>query len=79
MLQQNMVGGEKAADEEAKKKRQSRHKHVDERKRRLANAALREDDEVILDVYDSMQDEVKARDKMITKQKRNVGRNFIYL
>lgn len=72
MLQQNMVGGERARDEAAKQRRQSRRKHVDERKRRLAEAALRDDDETILDVYDSIHDDVKGRDKVINKQKKQV-------
>nr|CAB3259087.1 osmotic avoidance abnormal protein 3-like [Phallusia mammillata] len=72
MLQQNMVGGERSRDEEAKLRRQSRRKHVDERKRRLAQATLRDDDETILDVYDSIHDDVKGRDKIITKQKKKL-------
>jgi len=72
MLQENMIGGERSRDEEAKRRRQSRRKHVDERKQRLARAAKHDDDETILDVYDSVTDEVKARDKMIARQKKQV-------
>ncbi|XP_039270817.2 osmotic avoidance abnormal protein 3-like isoform X2 [Styela clava] len=72
MLQQNMVGGEKANDEDAKEKRRRRKKHVDERRFLLAKAA-REDDEIImLNVYDSIHDEVKARDKIISIKNREL-------
>ena len=72
MLQQNMVGGEKSRDEEAKKRKQSRRKHVDERKRRLAEAAERDDNETMLEVYDSIHDDVRQRDKRIERQKQQV-------
>lgn len=72
MLQQNMVGGEKAKDETLKKRRQSRAKHVDEFKRKLAKAAEKDDEELMLDVYDSMQDQVKSRDKLISSQNKKV-------
>ena len=71
-----MVGGEKARDEEVKKRRESRVKHVDEFKRKLAKASEKDDEELMLDVYDSMQDQVKSRDKLIGKQTLKV---IIYL
>ena len=67
-----MVGGEKSQDEEAKKKIVSRKQHVDERKRRLAEAAARDDEETMLDIYDSMNRDVKQSAKVIDKQKQKV-------
>ncbi|XP_076820220.1 osmotic avoidance abnormal protein 3-like isoform X2 [Clavelina lepadiformis] len=72
MLQQNMVGGEMSRDEEAKKRRQTRRKHVDERKRRLAEASKRDQDDIMLDVYDSIHDDVKDRDRVIGKQNKRI-------
>nr|XP_018669745.1 kinesin-like protein KIF17 [Ciona intestinalis] len=72
MLQQNMVGGEKSHDEALMKARQSRKKHVDERRKKLAEAAEKDDDEVILDVYDSIQDDVKLRNRVINKHKEQI-------
>lgn len=72
MLQQNMVGGEKANDEDAKEKRRRRKKHVDERKRLLARAARRDDEVIMLNVYDSIHDELKARDTVIARKDMEV-------
>ena len=73
MLQQNMVGGEKSKDEEIKKRKQSRRKYADERKRKLAEAAKRDDDATMLEVYDSIHHDVKQRDKLIGKQQERVS------
>ena len=75
ILQQNMVGGEKANDEDAKEKRRRRKKHVDERKLLLARAARQDDEAIMLNVYDSIQDELKARDKIIERKEREVQEN----
>jgi len=70
MLQQNMIGGEKSRDEELIKKRKSREQHVDRRIRQLAQATQNDEDDVIFDVYENMQDEVKARDRAINRHKK---------
>ena len=67
-----MVGGEKSQDEEAKKRKQSRRKYADERKKKLAAAAMRDDDLAMLEVYDSIHQDVKQRDKAIDKQRKHV-------
>lgn len=72
MLQQNMIGGEKSRDEELIKKRKSREQHVDRRIRQLAQATQNDEDDVIFDVYENMQDEVKARDRAINRHKKKV-------
>lgn len=78
MLQHNMVGGEKANDEVAKEKRRKRRKHGDEHRRQLALAANANDEAILLNVYDSIQDEIKARDKVIAKKDREVMKYHFY-
>ncbi len=72
-LQELMVGGEQANNEELKKKRIKKKKHVEERKQLLAESLRKgDDDEFMLSVYDSVQEEVKYKTKQLEKEKASV-------
>ncbi|XP_038015506.1 kinesin-like protein KIF17 isoform X2 [Motacilla alba alba] len=71
VLQQQVVGGEQAQNQELKEKHKRRKKHADERRLQLL-AALRESSEdsseqALLNVYDSIQEEVRAKSKALEK------------
>ncbi|NWV42390.1 KIF17 protein, partial [Grantiella picta] len=71
MLEQQVVGGEQAQNKDLKEKHKRRKKYADERRLQLA-AALQESNEdsserVLLNVYDSIQEEVRAKSKMLEK------------
>ncbi len=68
-----VVGGEQANNEELKKKRNKKKKHAEERKKLLAESLRNGDDEeFMLSVYDSVQEEVKFKTKMLDKEKEQV-------
>ena len=68
-----VVGGEQANNEELKKKRFKKKKHAEERKKLLAESLRNGDDEeFMLSVYDSVQEEVKYKTKMLDKEKEQV-------
>ena len=64
-LQQQIVGGEKKDDNQLKEKHKKRKDHVFSRKEKLVNAlkTLDNSDQVVIKVYDSLQDEIKANNK----------------
>lgn len=71
MLEQQVVGGEQAKNKDLKEKHKRRKKIADERKKQLL-AALQKSDEdssdwVLLNVYDSIQEEVRAKSRMLEK------------
>ncbi|NXS05928.1 KIF17 protein, partial [Oxylabes madagascariensis] len=71
MLEQQVVGGEQAQNKDLKEKHKSRKKYADERRLQLV-AALQESNEdsseqALLNVYDSIQEEVRAKSKMLEK------------
>ena len=72
-LQGMVVGGEQANNEELKKKRNKKKKYAEERKKLLAESLRNGDDEeFMLSVYDSVQEEVKYKTKMLDKEKEQV-------
>lgn len=72
-LEEMMVGGEQAHNEELKKKRIKKKKYAEERKRLLAEALKNGDDEeFMLRVYDSVQEEVKFKSKLLEKEAEKV-------
>lgn len=76
MLEQQVVGGEQAKNKDLKEKHKRRKKYADERKRQLV-AALQNSDEdstdwVLLNVYDSIQEEVQAKSKLLEKMQKKV-------
>ncbi|NXI00643.1 KIF17 protein, partial [Pachycephala philippinensis] len=71
MLEQQVVGGEQAQNKDLKEKHKRRKKYADERRLQLV-AALQEANEdsserALLNVYDSIQEEVRAKSKMLEK------------
>ncbi|XP_074416687.1 kinesin-like protein KIF17 [Larus michahellis] len=71
MLERQVVGGEQAKNKDLKEKRKRRKKYADERKMQLV-AALQQSNEdssdwVLLNVYDSIQEEVRAKSKLLEK------------
>ena len=69
-LQMNMVGGENVCDEEVKRRRKEREKHLEGR--RAKRMELNDDDDVIMGVYEDMSEQVKVKDKLLQKQKKKV-------
>ena len=75
-LEEMIVGGEQANNEELKKKRFKKKKYAEERKALLAEALRKGDDEeFMLRVYDSVQEEVKFKTKLFEKEVEKV--NFL--
>ncbi|CAD5117991.1 DgyrCDS6732 [Dimorphilus gyrociliatus] len=67
-LQQAMVGGEMKNNEEVKERRRKRKHHAEERKQKLAEALQNMDgDDIMLQIYDNAQDEVRIKDKQLRK------------
>lgn len=71
-----MVGGEQAKNKDLKEKHRRRKRYADERKKQLV-AALQNSDEdsgdwVLLNVYDSIQEEVRAKSKLLEKMQKKV-------
>nr|XP_023962323.1 kinesin-like protein KIF17 isoform X4 [Chrysemys picta bellii] len=76
MLEQQVVGGEQAKNKDLKEKHKCRKKYADERKKQLV-AALQKIDEdssdwVLLNVYDSIQEEVRAKSKLLEKMQKKL-------
>uniref|UniRef100_A0A8C8TB14 Kinesin-like protein KIF17 n=1 Tax=Peromyscus maniculatus bairdii TaxID=230844 RepID=A0A8C8TB14_PERMB len=74
MLEQQVVGGEQAKNKDLKEKHKRRKRYADERKKQLV-AALQNSDEdsgdwVLLNVYDSIQEEVRAKSKLLEKMQK---------
>jgi kinesin family member 17 len=69
-LEEMMIGGEQANNEELKKKRVKRKKYAEERKQLLADALRNGDDEeFMLRVYDSVQEEAEYKTRLYQKEK----------
>uniref|UniRef100_A0A8C6A209 Kinesin-like protein n=1 Tax=Marmota marmota marmota TaxID=9994 RepID=A0A8C6A209_MARMA len=76
LLEQQVVGGEQAKNKDLKEKHKRRKRYADERKKQLV-AALQNSDEdsgdwVLLNVYDSIQEEVRAKSKLLEKMQRKL-------
>uniref|UniRef100_A0A8C6YUW8 Kinesin-like protein n=3 Tax=Nothoprocta TaxID=8806 RepID=A0A8C6YUW8_NOTPE len=76
MLEQQVVGGEQAKNKDLKEKHKRRKKYADERRMQLV-AALQSSNEdssdwVLLNVYDSIQEEVRAKSKLLEKMQRKL-------
>lgn len=81
MLEQQVVGGEQAQNKALKEKHKRRKKHADERRLQLV-AALQESNEdsseqALLNVYDSIQEEVRAKSKMLEKVQEKVREQLL--
>ncbi|KAI6073824.1 Kinesin-like protein KIF17 isoform X1 [Aix galericulata] len=76
MLEQQVVGGEQAKNKDLKEKHKRRKKYADERRMQLV-AALQKSDEdssdwVLLNVYDSIQEEVRVKSKLLEKMQKKL-------
>nr|XP_020024248.1 kinesin-like protein KIF17 isoform X2 [Castor canadensis] len=76
LLEQQVVGGEQSKNKDLKEKHKRRKRYADERKKQLV-AALQNSDEdsgdwVLLNVYDSIQEEVRAKSKLLEKMQRKL-------
>lgn len=76
MLEQQVVGGEQAKNKDLKEKHTRRKKIADERKQQLLEALQKSDEDssdwVLLNVYDSIQEEVRAKSRLLEKIKEKV-------
>ncbi|NXG62716.1 KIF17 protein, partial [Hemiprocne comata] len=81
MLEQQVVGGEQAENKDLKEKHQRRKKYADERRVQLVAALQREDEDssdwVLLNVYDSIQEEVRAKSKLLEKMQKKAAETEI--
>ncbi|XP_034023417.1 kinesin-like protein KIF17 [Thalassophryne amazonica] len=71
-LEQEVVGGEQARNKEFQQRHQLRKNHADQRKVQLIQALSddsEESDSMLLNVYNSIQEEVHAKNKMLVKIK----------
>ncbi|KAM6191449.1 kinesin-like protein KIF17 [Sarcoramphus papa] len=76
MLERQVVGGEQAKNKDLKEKHRRRKKYADERRMQLV-AALQQSNEdssdwVLLNVYDSIQEEVRAKSKLLEKMQKKL-------
>ncbi|NWI68822.1 KIF17 protein, partial [Todus mexicanus] len=76
MLERQVVGGEQAENKDLTGKRECRKKHADERRMKLV-APLQQSDEdssdwVLLKVYNSIQEEVRAKSKLLEKMQKKL-------
>lgn len=81
MLEQQVVGGEQATNKDLKEKHKRRKKYADERRTQLV-AALQQSNEdssdwVLLNVYDSIQEEVRAKNKLLEKMQKKVSSSLL--
>ncbi|NXP55751.1 KIF17 protein, partial [Heliornis fulica] len=76
LLERQVVGGEQAKNQDLREKRKHRRKYADERRMQLA-AALQQSNEdssdwVLLNVYDSIQEEARAKSKLLEKMQKKL-------
>ncbi|CAH1787556.1 unnamed protein product, partial [Owenia fusiformis] len=72
-LQAQMVGGEQKDNTEVKERRKKKKQHVEVRKRKLADAVKKmEDDGIMLNVYDDINQELKVKNELIEKERQKV-------
>lgn len=74
-----MVGGEQVQNQELQQKHSQRKKVADQRKEHLIRALTGDSEEsenVLLDVYNSIQEEVYAKSQMLLKVQGKVGGPF---
>lgn len=78
-LEQEVVGGEQVRNEELQQRHSQRKKLADQRKEHLIRALTgdgEESENVLLDVYNSIQEEVYAKSQMLLKVQGKVGGLF---
>ncbi|CAH8562322.1 unnamed protein product [Heterobilharzia americana] len=73
LLEADIVGGEQAGNKEVCDKITRRQRYAEERRRRLAEAnADLEDDGIMIDIYETIQDELHYKSKALQRQKQKV-------
>nr|XP_033777070.1 LOW QUALITY PROTEIN: kinesin-like protein KIF17 [Geotrypetes seraphini] len=76
MLEQAMVGGEQAKNKDLKEKVKRRRRFADERKKQLMVALQSSDEEsadrILLNVYESIQEELQVKNKLLEKMQRKL-------
>ena len=72
-LESGIVGGEQVFNSEIRENISRKKQHAEERKLRLAeaNAAL-EDEGIMVGIYETIQDELRLKNKLLQKQKQKV-------
>lgn len=80
-LEQRVIGGEQAQNKDLKEKHKRWKKYADEQRLQLV-AALQESNEdsseqALLNVYDSIQEEVQAKSKMLEKLRQKVTEQLL--
>ncbi|XP_049662989.1 kinesin-like protein KIF17 isoform X6 [Accipiter gentilis] len=76
MLERQVVGGEQAKNKDLKEKHKRRKKYADERRMQLVTALQQCNEDssewVLLNVYDSIQEEVRAKSKLLEKMQKKL-------
>ncbi|NXS59636.1 KIF17 protein, partial [Brachypteracias leptosomus] len=76
MLEQQVVGGEQAKNTDLREKHKRRKNYAAERRLQLVAALQQSDEEssdwVLLNVYDSIQEEVRAKSKLLEKMQKKL-------
>ncbi|TNN21180.1 Osmotic avoidance abnormal protein [Schistosoma japonicum] len=73
LLEAGIVGGEQAGNKEVNEKISKRKRHAEEQKYRLAEAnANLEDDGIIVNIYETIQDELRYKSKVLQSQKQKM-------
>ncbi|XP_073457584.1 kinesin-like protein KIF17 [Aquarana catesbeiana] len=76
MLEQQVVGGEQAKNKDLKEKHKRRKRYADERKKELIEALQNIDEEsgdrVLLNVYESIQEELQVKSKHLEKLQKKL-------
>ncbi|CAI2730125.1 unnamed protein product [Schistosoma spindalis] len=73
LLEADIVGGEQAGNKEVNEKISRRKKYAEERKRRLVEANTNlEDDGIMINIYETIQDELYYKNKALQSQKQKV-------
>lgn len=83
MLERQVVGGEQAKNKDLKEKHKRRKKYADERRMQLVTALQQSNEDssewVLLNVYDSIQEEVRAKSKLLEKMQKKVSSSLLSL
>ncbi|XP_009875156.1 PREDICTED: kinesin-like protein KIF17, partial [Apaloderma vittatum] len=76
MLERQVVGGEQAENKDLQEKHKRRKKYADERRMQLVSALQQSNEDssewVLLNVYDSIQEEVRAKSKLLEKMQKKL-------
>ncbi|VDK77376.1 unnamed protein product [Dibothriocephalus latus] len=73
LLEEDMVGGEQANNKDFKERHSKRKRYAEERKRLLAEANKNlEDDGIMVGIYESIQDELRHKNRLLNKEKQKV-------